>query len=102
MNIIRFLAEVNRRTRNAIPLEYDPMDIILARVGLNPDTLESHALRKATLAAIATTGEMSESDLWALSHDALVLLDTFADCLYRNRYRREELETFATKLLRAL
>ena len=101
MNIVRFLAEVNRRTRNAIPPETDPMDTILTRVGLNPNTLESRALRKATLAAIAARGEMSESDLWALSQDALVLLGTFADCCYRSRYRRDDLETFASKLLRA-
>jgi len=42
---------------------------------------------------------MSEMDLWALSQDALVLLDTFADCLERGRYRRQDIETFATKLL---
>jgi len=41
---------------------------------------------------------MSESDLWALSRDSLVLLDAFADCLEHGRYRRQDIETFATKL----
>jgi hypothetical protein len=98
VNIARFLAEVNRRTHNAIPPEIDPIGIIPTRVELNPNTLESRVLKKATLATITTHGEMSESDIWALSRDALVLLDTFADCVERGRYRRQDIETVATKL----
>jgi hypothetical protein len=67
------------RTRITIPPEIDPVGIILARVGMHPNTPQSRALTKATLVAvIATEGEMTEADLWALSQDALGLLDAFA------------------------
>ena len=98
MNIACFLVEVNRLTRNAMPPDIDPIGVIPERVRWNPYTLESRTLKKATLATITTHGEMSESDLWALSRDSLVLLDAFADCLEHGRYRRQDIETFATKL----
>ena len=98
MNIARFLIEVNSRTRNAVPSDIDPIGIILTRVGLHPHNVESRALRKATLATIAHEGEMSDSDLWALGQDALVLLDSFADCLEHGRYRPQDLKAYSAKL----
>ena len=55
-------------------------------------------LRKATLAVIATNGDMSESDLWALSQDAFGLLDAFAEYRVTGRYRQQDLEIVAGKL----
>ena len=81
-----------------MPPEVDPIGIILARVGLYRHTAECRALRKATLATIATEGEMPDSDFWALGQDALVLLDAFAYGRENGRYRPQDLEVFAARL----
>ena len=65
---------------------------------MNPNTSGSKALRKATLAVIATKGDMTESDLWALSQDALGLLDAFAEYRMTGRYRQQDLDVVASKL----
>ena len=98
MDILRFLTEVQLRTRTQLRPEIDPIGIIMTRVGLFPHTPESRALRKATLAVIAGKGEMGEPDLWALSQDALTLLDAFAYGLEHGRYRQQDLRAFAVKL----
>jgi len=102
MKLARFLAEVRRRTKTTIPDEIDPIGLILARVGMHPGTLESKALAKATLAVIAHEGEMTEQNLWALSADALGLLDRFAIERLSQRYRPQDLEAFTKRLRRAL
>jgi hypothetical protein len=56
----------NRRrkaTCSWLTAEVDPIGIILARVGTNPHTIESRALRKAMCAVIATEDHMAEADL---------------------------------------
>lgn len=100
MILARFLAEVRTRARTAIPDDIDPIGIILTRVGMNPLTAESRALRKATLAVIATEGDMAEADLWALGKDALGLLDAFALARLTRRYNARELEIFGERLLK--
>jgi hypothetical protein len=87
MRLAQFLTEVALRNRTQIPTYIDSVGIILARVGLQPHMPESRALTKATLAMIAGTGEMTEADLWALSQDALGLIETFALDLLADRYR---------------
>ena len=57
MSLARFLAEVHVRSRTQLPVEIDPLGIILAKVGMNPNTPEVRALRQATLAVIATKGD---------------------------------------------
>jgi hypothetical protein len=98
VKIARFLAEVRTRTRTPIPADADPIGIILTRVGVNPHTVESQALRKATLAVIATEGDMLKNDLWALGADALGLLDAFAAYRLTGRYSARELDVYADKL----
>jgi hypothetical protein len=83
MNLARFLAEVSTRARATTPADVDPIGIILTRLGVNPNTIESRALRKATLAVIATEGAMSDKDIWALGTDALALPDAFATAAHR-------------------
>jgi hypothetical protein len=63
MEVARFLAEVRMRNGTPIPAEVDPIGIILARVGTNPHTIESRALRKVMCAVIATEDHMAEADL---------------------------------------
>ena len=41
---------------------------------------------------------MTESDFWALSQDALGLLDAFAEYRVTGRYRQQDLEIVAEKL----
>ena len=41
---------------------------------------------------------MTESDLWALSQDALGLLDAFAEYRMTGRYRQQDLDVVASKL----
>ena len=91
MNLARFLAMVRVRRSTPIPPEIEPLGVILARTGLHPDTPESKALTKAVLAIIRTEGEMAETDLWALSQDALGLLDEFAERRTSGWYSSEEL-----------
>jgi hypothetical protein len=70
----------------------------MARVGMFPNTPESKALRKATLAVIATDRDMTEADLWAFGQDAIGLLDAFAWQQLTERYRQEDLRIVATRL----
>ena len=98
MRLARFLAEVHVRNRTQIPTEIDPIGIILGRIGLHPNTPESRELTKATVAIIARDGDMAESDLWALSQDALGLLDAFASDLLSARYREQDLVTISKRL----
>lgn len=98
MDILRFLTYVRHRTLVILRPEIDPVGIIMTRVGLFPNTPESCSLRKATLAVIASNGEMTESDLWALSQDALTLLDAFAYGLENGRYRKEDVDVFKARL----
>jgi hypothetical protein len=98
MKLARFLAEVRVRARTPIPADVDPIGIILTRVGVNPHTVESNALRNATLAVIATEGKMSDNDLWALGADALGLLDPFAAYRLAGRYSARELEIYGDSL----
>ena len=99
MRLARFLAEVHVRNRTQSPVEVDPIGIILGRVGLHPNTAEARALTKATLALIARDGELPKADLWALSQDALGLLDAFAFDLLSVRYREQDLVTIKRTLL---
>jgi len=98
LRLARFLAEVRVRARTEIPPEIDPIGIIMLRVGLHPNTPESRALTKATLAVIAMDGEMNEVDLWSLSSDALGLLDAFAEQRLTGRYSKEALDIVAARL----
>jgi len=98
VDIDQFLLEVSKRTHGTLPSGVDPIAAILTRVRVDPDTAESRALRKATLAVIATKGEMSKFDLWALGQDALALLDAFVNSIHSARYPRSELDIFATRL----
>jgi hypothetical protein len=98
VKLARFLAEAHRRTRVPIPDDVDPIGVIMARVGMHPYTPESRALAKACFAVIAMEGEMSEADLWALSADALALLDRFAVEFLAKRYPAKELEVIAKRL----
>jgi hypothetical protein len=98
MTLTRFLAEVGARARTPIPADVDPVGIILTRVGVNPHTIESTALWKATLAVIATEGDMGDADLWALSKDALALLDAFARTRLSGRYTALELQIYGQRL----
>lgn len=92
LRLARFLAEVRRRVRVGIAPEIDPLGIILARINVNPYTPQSRALAKAAIAVATTEGDMTEADLWALSQDALALLDAFAMRRLTNKYEREMLE----------
>jgi hypothetical protein len=47
---------------------------------------------------IATEGFLTELDLWALSKDALGLLDKFAVERLSNRYRAEDLAIISRRL----
>ena len=99
MRLARFLAQVHVRNRTQIPVEIDPIGIILGRVGLRPNTAESRALTKATLALIGRDGELTESDLWALGQDSLGMLDAFATDLLSARYHEQDLATIKKRLL---
>jgi len=98
VDIERFLVEVSKRTHGSLPPAVDPIGSILAQVFANPDTAESRALRKATLAVITSKGELSKFDLWALGQDALALLDAFVNSMHSARYPRPELDNLATRL----
>lgn len=98
LRLSRFLTLVRKRSRTAIPDDIDPIGIILARVALHPHTPESRALVKACLAVIAGEGSLTELDLWALSSDALGLLDKFAVERLSNRYKTDDLATVSRKL----
>jgi len=98
LRLARFLAEVRVRTRTQIPEDIDPVGLIMSRVSINPHTPESKALRKATRAVIATEGDMTEADLWALGQDALGLLDAFAEQRLTGRYRAPDLEMIDRRL----
>ncbi|MPZ47158.1 MAG: hypothetical protein GEV05_28110 [Betaproteobacteria bacterium] len=63
MTLARFLAEVLTREGTAIPLECDPIELNMARIVMDPHSVESRALRKATLAVIASQGDMTEAQL---------------------------------------
>ena len=41
---------------------------------------------------------MDQSDVWALSQDALTLLDAFVYGIHHGRYRPQDLEAFGRKL----
>ncbi len=64
-----------------------------SRLGMFRNTTESKALRRATLADIATDGDMNEADLSALGQDSLGLLDAFVDHRLTGRYSEEMLAT---------
>jgi hypothetical protein len=81
-----------------VPQDIDPIGIILARVSMNPNTVESRALSKACLAVIATEGEFSDTDVFALGRDARGLLDVFAVERLTARYRPQDLSMIADKL----
>jgi hypothetical protein len=98
VKLARFLAEIRTRARTPIPADVDPIGIILTRVRLHPHAVESQALRKATLAVIATEGDMIDADLWALGRDALGLLDAIAAYRLTGRYSARELEICAERL----
>ena len=98
MALTRFLAEVRTGSGAPIPQSIDPLGVILTRVGVNPHTAESRALRKATVAVIATEGDLAESHLWVLGKDALGLLDAFARQRLGGRYSPLELEIFSGRL----
>jgi hypothetical protein len=92
------VVEVRARAHTAIPADVDPIGVILTRVGLHPHTVESIALRKATLAVISTEGDMADADLWALGKDALGLLDAFGAHRRAGRYSARELEIYGDRL----
>jgi hypothetical protein len=98
VKLARFLAEIRVRDGTMIPEDLDPIGIILTRISMNPHSVESRALRKATLAVIATEGHMTEADLWALGKDALGLLDALAVERLTARYRPRDLEAIAGRL----
>jgi len=98
MKLARFLAQVHSRVRVPIHDEIDPIGIILSWVSAHPHTPQSRSLTKGCLAVIAMEGEMSDADLWALSADALALMDRFAVEFLAKRYAPTEIETIAASL----
>jgi hypothetical protein len=55
-------------------------------------------LKREGHALISSEGDMTEADLWALSKDALGLLDAFALERLTARYRPQNLDAIAAKL----
>lgn len=94
MKLVDFLDEVRIRRGTPVPTDLDPIGVILARIGMNPDSPESRALAKACLAVIACEGEMTVADLWALGKDARGLFKAFAHNCLTSRYPSEDLEVY--------
>jgi hypothetical protein len=95
MKLVEFLDEVRLRRGTPVPTDVDPICVILALIGMNPNSAESQALRKACLAVIACEGEMTVADLWALGKDARGLFEAFAHNCLTSRYPSEDLEIYA-------
>ena len=99
MKLARFLAEISVRARGTDRLTWDPVNAILSAVlAGGPSYSERMVLAKACLAIIDCEGEMSDSDLWTIGSDSLLLIDKFASERLRLRYAREDLAFISSQL----
>lgn len=102
LSLADFLTELRARPRKVFPAELDAGRIIMVRVRLNPEAIESRILRKVSLAILAGKGRIAQADLDLLNHEALGLLDAFASDRANGRYDSDELGYLAKKLRAAV
>ena len=75
MKLDTLLIEIRRRTRTPPLPHVDPWRAIRLRCAAQPETLENRTLSRIAEAIKRGRGDFDDADIWALSQDALGLLD---------------------------
>jgi hypothetical protein len=75
MQLTTLLREIRRRSRALPEPQIDPLQVICQRWRANPETLENKTLMRIARAIEEGRGDFDDADIWALSQEALGLLD---------------------------
>ena len=79
MELASLLREIRRKTRTLPEPQIDPLQAIWQRWRDNPESLENKTLMRVARAIEEKRSDFDDADIWALSQEALGLLDALIE-----------------------
>ena len=79
MELASLLREIRRKTRTHPGPEIDPLQAICQRCRDDPESLENKTLMRVARAIQEKRSDFDDADIWALSQEALGLLDALIE-----------------------